>query len=713
MTEDELRTIFEAKIEDSVGFLGGKLSQFRVDADKYYFGEPFGNEQDGRSQVVDRVTAEAIDGMMPALMRIFASGDETVVFEPSNPDTHGMNPVEAQQAVAKRVAEARQATDYVNWIWNQQNNGYLNYYSWFKDALQKRLGVVKVWWAESETVTRETYEGLNDAELAAIEDDDEVEITEQKDYPDPEWQAPSPEVVAMAEAAGATLPPQPTLHDVVLRRTRESAQVQVMPVPPDEFLVARRTVSLDGKPFVCHRCKKTLSELIEMGFDEDVVMKLPGDDDMDLSSERIERFHREDDTSIRTSAEYDKATREVWYFEAYGQIDFDGDGIAEYRQVCMVGQTGATILSNEEVDDHPFGEVTPIIIPHKLFGNSITDQTMDLQLTKSVILRQMLDNLYLTNAPMRAVNISGGKVNLDDLLTVRSGGVVRTQGPPGELIGDLGVQFVAGQSFPMLEYLDTARENRTGSVRNGSILDPNVLNGSATGATIVNNTRLERIELIARTFAETGVKRVFRRILELVCKHQKKSQVIRLRGQFVEMDPREWTTEMDMTVKVGLGTGDRPQQVALLSQLLSQAKDIIALQGGLSGPLLTVQNIYNMLRDQVHAAGFRSIDSWFMDPSTMPPPQQGQQQQQPNPLVIAAQAEMQIAQQKAENDMALARQKAMHQAELDRMHAQNQIEIDRMKAAAQIEIEKMHAAAQIHTDAAKTAFDRMATAGAA
>lgn len=701
MTEAELRTIFEAKIQDSVGFQGGKLSQFRVDADKYYNGEPFGNEQEGRSSVVDRVTAEAIDGMMPALMRIFASGDETVVFEPAIPAIQGMDPRKAQEQVQLRIAQAQQATDYVNWIWGQQNAGYLNYYSWFKDGLQKRLGVIKIWWAEDTSVTRETYEGLNDDELAAIEQDDEVEITEQKDYLDPAWKAPAPEVVQMAIQAGTVLPPQPILHDVKLRRTREAAQVQIMAVPPDEFLVARRTVSLDGKPFVCHRSKKTISELIEMGFDEDVVMKLPSDDDLDLSAERVERFHKEDDTSVRTSADYDKATREVWYFEAYGPIDFDGDGVAEYRQVCMVGQTGGTVLSNEEVDDHPFSSVTPVIIPHKLFGTSVSDQTMDLQLVSSTLWRQSLDNLYLANAPMREVNIAGGKVNLDDLLTVRTGGIVRVQ----ELgrIRDIAVPFVADKVFPMMDLLKQKKEARTGAMDQAGVLDANILNGSATGANIVNNTRLERVELIARTFAETGVKRAFRRILELVCKHQKKGRIVRLRGQFVEMDPREWSTEMDMTVKVGLGTGDRPQQVMLLLKLLDMAKGLIDLQGGMSGPLITIQNIYNMIRDLVHAAGFRSVDSWFMDPSAMPPMQAGQQQQ-PNPIMIAAQAEAQIAQQKAEHDMQLATQKAQHQAQLDMLHAKNQIEIEKMKAAAQIEIDRNRAQMASHTDLVEAAL---------
>ncbi len=689
MSDDTLVAIVGQRIANSVGFGQDKLSKWRVDADKLYNGEAFGNEVDGRSQVVDRVVAESVDGMMPGLMRIFTAGDETVVFEPTRPDAE---------------AQAGQATDYCNWIWNQQNPGYLTCYSWFKDALQKRLGIIKVWWNTRLDITRETYEDLTDQELEILLSSDEVAVVEHIDKPDPKWQPPSPEVVALAEQAGVTLPPEPRLHDVKVKRTREAQNVKVAAVPPDEFGVDPRTVTLDNKPFCWHRKRVTLSDLLAMGFDRDRVMNLPSDGVADLNQERIERFKDESTLPYEQGGVLDPSQRETWLYESYILADRDGDGIAEYWKVFTAGDGGRRLLDIEEADDHPFCGLTPIVIPHKLHGMSITDQTQDLQLIKSTVLRGMLDNAYLVNSPQREVNIAGNMVNIDDLLTVRPGGMIRVK--QSGLIRDIVTPPMFQQLFPMLEYVDGMREDRTGAVKMGGVLDPNILNGSATSANIVNNTRLERIELIARTFAETGVRRAFRRILELVCKHQKKSRMLRLRGQWVEMDPREWATDMDMTVKVGLGTGDRPMQLATVMQLWSMAKDVGAgaQKGSLQGPIVTMQTIYSLLKETVRLGGFKSVEQFFGDPTNAPPMPQ---QEQPNPLIIAAQAEMEIARQKAEAEMALDaqkaqhqfvldQQKAQHQAQLDQLHARNQIEIEKMKAAAQIEINRMRAVTKAH-----------------
>lgn len=683
MDDDKLRAIVEAKIQNSVGFMGGRLARERVEADQYYNGEPFGNEVEGRSQVVDRVVAESIDGMMPSIMRIFASGDETVCFEPTKPGTE---------------EQAAQATDYVNWIWNQQNPGYLIFYSWFKDALHKRLGTIKIWWNDQVDVTRETYNGLTEQEYQILLADDEVEIVKESTTPDPSWQPPPPEMMQAMAMLGQPVPAQPMLYDCKVKRTRQAARIAIMAVPPDEFLVDRRAVDLDELPFLCHRAKKPISDLIEMGFDRKVLEDLPGDDgEGDYDMERIERFHREDETPYRTDAEMDPSMREVWVYESYLKVDFDGDGVAEYRKVVTAGSNGSTLLANDEIDDHPFAALTPIILPHKLFGMSVADQTKDLQLVKSTVLRQMLDNLYLTNAPMREVNISGGKVNLDDLLTVRSGGVVRTQGEVGTMIREMAVPFTAGASFPMLEYFDAMREKRTGAAMGAGALDANILNSGATGANIANNTRLERVELIARTFAETGVRRAFRRILELVCKHQQKPRMVRLRGKWVPMDPREWATEMDMTVKVGLGTGDRTQQAMVVMQLLGVSKQLIELQGGLQGPFITAQNLYAQVKEFIRSAGLKSHESYISDPTGAPP-----SPPKPDPEMTKLQGtmaiekqraehEMQLAQQRAEHEFVLAKQQAGQRAELERMQAEADMATERAKVEAQIELARWKA----------------------
>ncbi|MDE2472766.1 MAG: hypothetical protein KGL35_29595, partial [Bradyrhizobium sp.] len=490
MSEGELKGILNAKVTNSLGYYGGKLSRARVQALQYYNGEPFGNEQDGRSQVISRDVAEAIDSVMPALMRIFASGEEIVRFDATKPD---------------KVEAARQATDYVNWIFMQQNKGFQNLYAWFKDALLNRTAGLKIWWDTQIDVAKETYEGLTDAEFAIlIEDgeDEDLEIISHESYPDP-LAAAVPSTAAPAGAGGATVPsaspppqmpqpqaapamatppnpmppmqggaaappppPIPMLHDVVLRRTNKTGRVHILPIPGEEFLMDRRAVSLEDTPFVAHRCKKTISDLVEMGYDYDVVKTLGEGDSSDFNLERLERFRQEDELPYRTGNNYDPSMKEVWVNECYLKVDYDGDGIAELRKITFAGESGnfapgaTVILSNEEVDDHPFAALCPIPMPHKFYGMSLADQTMDLQLIKSTLFRTVLDHSY--NAIMPQVMVDTTRVNLDDLLTRRPGGVIRTKGPPGDCAEPLTNGQLGVDPFQLISYLDQVREQRTG-----------------------------------------------------------------------------------------------------------------------------------------------------------------------------------------------------------------------------------------------------------
>jgi hypothetical protein len=372
MSDSDLAAILDAKIHNALGYQGGRLSQGRRQAERYYKGEVFGNEIEGRSHVVSHDVAEAVDSMMPSLMRIFASGDQVVRFNPTGPEDEDA---------------AAQATDYVNWIWNQQNEGFANFYAWFKDALLKKTGTIKIWWDESEDITRETYQGLSDAELQILALDPGIEIVEHDEYPDPSVAmeaAPSALAAATGEPAPdaapdsggaapgvpAAVPPAPSapgpaaaagaaqalplamLHHVVVRRTIRDGRVRVQPLPPDEFLIDRRAVCLDEAPFVAHRVKRTISELIEMGYPREKVIDLAGDDIADYSLERLERFQDEDEMPWRDDGTLDPTMREVWITECYIRVDYDGDGIAELRKVTLAGEAAPTILDNQEIDDH-------------------------------------------------------------------------------------------------------------------------------------------------------------------------------------------------------------------------------------------------------------------------------------------------------------------------------------------------------------------------
>ena len=704
MDEATLKAIIASEVTGSVGERGSIIVRGRLRATQYYRGEPFGNEEDGRSQVVSRDVAEVIDQAMPSLVKIFTAGDEIVRFGPRL--TPGMD----AQAVALREAQAEQATDYVNWVWRALNDGYRTTYEWFHDALLLKTGIVKIWWDDTPRVTRERYVGLTDQEADILIGDDDVEIVEMTSRPAPEAAAAQ----AMAEMSGvdeAQMPPLPQLHDIVIRRKNMEGQIRIAAVPLDEFLIQHRTVRLQRAPFTCHRYITPVSDLIERFPDEaDAIRRLPTQNG-DWSQERIERFRDEDAVPWRDSSARDESRRLVWVCESFILVDYDGDGISEMRAVVSAGfGNGAElILSNEEVDDNPFVAISPYFTPHAFWGRSLADQTEDIQLIKSALLRGALDTVYNANAPQLAVNPD--QVNLDDLLTRRSGGIVRTRGAPEAAIMPIPTLNVAADAYQMLALMDNVRETRTGIRRFSQGPGADVLNNAytdtATGANLVENSSQERIDLIARNFAETGFLRAMRLILKLEAQHRQEPRIVRLRDRWVTVDPREWDTEMDMTITVGLGTGSRQQQMQGIGFLLNIDREIIQAQGGMNGPLVTWEQLYNKLAKAVEFLGLRSPAPYYADPSNMP--QQQPQQPPPDPEMVKmqqrmqleqqhAQAQIQIAHDKAQAEMAQRQQQAQTELEIARQRAQLDMELDRQRAAQDAQLQMLKAQNEAQND---------------
>jgi hypothetical protein len=665
MDDLTLASIVKNRVSDAIGLSGDQLSQDRMDAMKYYRGEKFGNERDGRSQVVSRDVAEAVDGILPGLIKIFMSGDEIVRYEPRGPEDE---------------ANCKQATDYVNWILNQQNDGFRLFYTWFKDALLQRTGIVKIWWDDAEKITKEVYKGLSEEQFAMLQMDESIEITE----------VGVSQTAMMGTTAMTPMGPQPPTYDVTVSRTNMDGQVRIEPVPPEEFLIERWSVDLDSALFCAHRFRRTVSELVAKGYDREQIERAVGADNSDFSGERASRHWDEGQIDSDQTLE-DETIRYVWVAECYMKVDYDGDGFAELRKITACGDSQYEILDNEEIDEYPFATLSPILMPHKFHGMSVADQVMDLQLLKSTLWRQMLDNLYLANEPQRVV--VNGKVNLDDML---SGGnrIIRTTDIGA--VREVSVPFVAKETFPMLEYIDHVREQRTGISDYSQGLDANSLNKTATGIGLIQNAAAQRQELIARVFAETGVKRLFKLILGLVSKYQKKPQIVRLRNQWVPMDPREWKNSYDVSINVGLGTGNKQEQIAALTNLLGIDEKIIAMQGGVDGPIVTGKNLYNKLVKLIEATGLKSPEAYYTDPATVQP-----NPPKPSPEEQKAQAEIQLQVQKHKLDAQAKQNDAQIQAGIDSQKASREVQVMWAKANAQIEIEKAKAQAQLEIEKMK------------
>ena len=591
-SQQEILSIVSREIHNASGYIGGELVARRKKSLEYYLGNPLGNEQEGRSQVVSNDVMDTVESLMPSLMKIFTSGDN--VFE-----CEGVGPEDEEMA--------RQCSDYLNHIFYKQNNGFLALYSAFKDALIQKNGILKVFWDDSKKTEREEYTRLTEDEFNDLVEDAEVKVTNHTEYEEPITDDRGKEIDKIK------------LHDVVIQRTKLYGQVRIEPVPPEEFLIERRCKSIDSANFVCHRTQKTKSELIEMGYDADLVASLPTGDTDYYTEDKFVRHQNVDFSHGQTDG--DESTQDVLIHESYLRMDADEDGVAELLKITTAGEA-TKILDIEEVDTMPFISMTPVIMPHRFHGRSIAELVEDIQLIKSTVMRQMLDNMYLTNN--NRVAIQDGQVAMDDLLTNRPGGIVRTKQPPQNVMMPIQAQPITEQASGMLGYLDAVKESRTGVTKTAQGLNSDSLNNkTATGMNQVLTQSQMRMELIARIFAETGVRDLGLKLFELICKYQQKEKIVRIRGKYIPMRPYEWKDRVNVTVRVGLGTGSKEQQLILVNAILERQMQAINLQQNVYGPMVNLRNIYNSLKKLVENAGLNSIEPFFMDPDVgaaqMPP----------------------------------------------------------------------------------------------
>jgi hypothetical protein len=667
MDRHALKASISRQINQATGAVGDEISHERGEMFERYMGEPYGDETEDRSAVVSTDIADTIEWIMPELMEIFTSGDKIVSFDPVGPEDEQL---------------AEQETDVVNHIFYVKNDGWMALYSFIKDGLIQKNGYIKRYWSSRDKVSTEEYDGLSIAEWIKMqagwaEDDYDVEVIRA----DAVWpEGYDPEMPEIDPMSGMPMPPPEPLVDVEVKLTRTEEKMVVEPVPPEEMLVTPRwnRINLDNVPFVAHRKSEIVSDLIEMGYDPEQVNSLPDADDDEMYEEKIERF------ATRGSSEYDEresaddSTREVLVHECYIRVDYDGDGKAELRKV-MVGGTSYEILrwadsgedDNEEVETVPFSTWTPVPIPHRHYGRSVAELVADLQRIKTVLFRQMLDNVYLTNNPTREIAEEGiGEYTLADLLHERPGKVVRTA-LAGQYQEHSPPQFM-GQLMPAIEYVDGVRENRTGVTRYNQGLDANSLNKTATGITKLLSASQKKIALFARVCAETGLKHLFQGIHGDLRRNSSKRMTVKLRNEYVEVDPRSWKERSDMTISVGLGTGDKETRMMYLERIIQEQKQHI-LAGS---PLTNVGLLFNAYERFITNAGFKNPEEFFSNPAGRA--QQPPQQQRADPAEMLAQVEMAKVEQKREADAAkLQQETAVAQLKVQQDATNARLEDDR------------------------------------
>ena len=660
MDDYQLSTIVSSEITDALNHFDSEYSQERIRAMDFYMGEPLGNEVEGRSSVVSTEVADTVEAIMPNLMRVFTANDKYVRFN---------------ARTSEDVEKAEQVSDYVNYIINHDNEGYKVLYNWFKDALLFRLGVVKYFYEEQEEVDEEEYNGLSEDELVMLLANPDIEVIEQNETVTESYMDEAGELVPLAST-----------YDLSVRVTKRSGKIKIVNVPPEEFLVNRRATSLEDAYFVCHRTTMTVSDLVAMGYDREEVEAHAGISDLDVDEERTNRF--QDTEAVTGTDAADPTLREVVYYECIAKIDYDGDGIAERRRICAIGSNGSHILHNEPFDHVPFAVVSPILMPHRLIGRSIYDMTEDLQVIKSTLLRQYLDSVYTSTLPR--MGVVEGMVNIDDVLDGTAGGIIRMRQPG--MVQPFSGSPVGGEVRPLMDYLDQIKEQRTGMSKASQGLDANALQ-STTASAISATVRGAQVKLesYARTMAETGMKSLFKGILHLVTKYDNKPRVVRLRNSFVPIDPREWTSEFDVVVQVGLGTADDEQKIAFLTQIAGKQEQIL-MQMGVNNPVVSMGQYVNTLRSIAEIGGFKDADQFFNSPQQI---QMLEQQ-----MMQGQQAGPSPEQQQMEADMALKRERMMLEIQLEREKMQAELELRRQELEAEAQLRALKAAtdAEISTN---------------
>ena len=678
MGDDELQGIVGKEIEDAIDYSDNWVSPYRATATEYYRGDPFGDEEEGRSQVVSMDVRDTVQAIMPSLMRIFHSTDRTVEYAPQGPED---------------VAAAKQATEYANYIINRDNNGFLHMHAAFKDALIRKVGVLKCYWDDQTKFETHDLTGLDDNALAALMSDPaaEIDIVASEPFGEPSFDPMTGDVL-----------PAPMIHAVRVTYTHPDGRVKLEAVPPEEFLISREAKSLEDADYVAHRRILTVSELVAMGYDYDEVVQMSSAHE-DMAT-NIERTTRNRALNNEMNERHDPAMKKVLYVENYIKVDYDQDGIAELRKICTAGD-GNKILMNEPCAIVPFATFCPDPEAHDFYGMSTADAVMDIQRIKSSIMRNTLDSLAMSIHPR--VAIVEGMVNLEDVMNNEVGAIIR-QRAAGQ-VQPMSMPFVGQQAFPVLQYMDEIKEARTGISKASAGLDAGALQSSTASAVQATvSAAQQHIELIARIFAETGMKQLYKIVLHLITTHQDRPRMVRLSNEFVPIDPRVWNANMDVSINVALGRGTDTERMMMLRQIAEMQKEAMSTMGPIN-PLTDMAKLSNTLKAMTELAGFKDVSQFWSDPAQFQPPPQEDKPDINEQLIAVQIQQIQADIQKKAAELQLEREKMIMEDDRkrDELEAELFVKAEEMRAkyGTQLNVEKIRSDLAINREVMRAQSD--------
>lgn len=690
LTDDQLSAIVSTQISLAKWHDRNEREKSRSKALDYYLGsmDQYVPPETGRSKVVSRDVADTIGWMLPGIMRVFTASDRMAEAEPVG---------EEDQAFA------REATDGMNYVFWKDNKGYEVVYNATWDALLVGNGVVKTYYDEYPIYTSSFHSGLSEDQLALLlqpnEDGEKPEVLAQSER----------DVLTIDEATGQMV--QAKAYDVKIKRKKADGKFCIEVIPPEQFLIDQNAITTDDAAFTAHWERKARTELVEMGYDKDVIWSIP----QSAKNQTPEESSRSPLTFDQEAT--DKSMDLVDYYECFIRIDVDDDGEAELIRACFAGSDSGKLLDWEVwEDEHPFDDIPCEPVPHRWDARSIADETMDVQDVKTVLLRQALNNVYASNNPQRFVN---GKVkNPDELVSPTFGGVI--WGENGTTVEDLAVPFVANHAFEAIQYQDEVVQRRTGVGRGTMALDPQALqNQTAEAVREGKDAGYSQVEMLARNMAEWGWKKVFRKLMRLMIKHQGQ-RVIMVAGKPVKLDPRFWNADMDVTINVGLGTGSRDRDMSMLNVIMSTQAAIAAqlktIPGGQQKALEFIPKIMNAAMKLAESSGLKSPEHYFPSITADDMKAMAQAMQAPPPPDPKVQAEiekgkaqLQLDAQKNQQDAILSQQKAGAEIQLKREQLAAELELKREQLTAEITLKEALATREMNMKAASGYYSKPST----
>ena len=627
----DLVGVIKSEMDDAKDFIH-QVGAERAESTEYYLG----NEPEGtsslQSEFVSTDVRESILFMLPSIMRTFFGTKKIVEFVPKGPED---------------IEVAQQQTDYINYVIQQKNAGFQVLYDVFKDALVRKTGFVKVFWDDSVTATTHEFTNIDPQSYQALIMDKNVEVVEES--------VTNETIVTIDPMTGEEVVQEiPASYDLTIRRLKPKDQVCIESVPPEEVLISRHARDIETASYVAHRMIKSVSDLVAMGYDQEEMEQYAGYGGSALDPESYEEQEaRNPFDNMVYPDRNDAGGKDVLYVEHYLYYDYDDDGIDERIKVCTAGN-GLEVLNVEPLDELPICMFCPDPEPHTAIGSCPADYLKPIQAAKSQIMRDTLDSLGHSIFPR--MGVVEGQVNIDDVLNTDIGQPIRMRAPG--MVQPFAVPFVGKEAFPVLGYLDEAKENRTGVSKASAGLNADALQSSTSSAVSATMSGAQgRVELICRHFAEGGLKAMFKTVNNLVIKHQDAQDVFRLNGKFVPVDPRYWDTDKDMVVNVAISKSSDEEKFQVLTQLAGKQEQIMQTLGP-QNPLVSMQQYANTLTRMIELAGFQDAQT-FVNTEVPPMPPQPQEPPKPDPAEMLAQAEAMKAQVSA--------QKAMIDAETDRM----------------------------------------------